>query len=104
MDFVVKTLYQLPRIAYTAEYCIILVVCVYYVCLCSFLQLLEAMGGQPNVVECAFVESDVTEAAYFATPLTLGKNGVEKNNGMGTLSEFEKEKLREVRWSCFLSV
>ena len=62
------------------------------------------MGGKPNVVECAFVESNVTEAAYFATPLTLGKNGVEENNGMGTLSAFEQEKLKEVRQSYLILV
>ena len=34
-------------------------------------QLLKAMQGE-DVVECAFVESSVTEAAYFSTPLKLG--------------------------------
>merc|ERR1712157_182291 len=46
--------------------------------------------GQEGVVECAFVASDVTEAKYFATPLVLGPGGVEKNLGLGTLSEFEQ--------------
>lgn len=55
------------------------------------------MGGKSDVVECAFVKSDVTEANYFATPLLLGKNGVEKNFGLGTLSDFEKTKLKEVK-------
>ena len=34
-------------------------------------QLLKAMKGE-SVTECAYVSSDVTEAAYFATPLQLG--------------------------------
>lgn len=38
----------------------------------SLLQLLQAMRGESGVVECAFVESSVTEAAYFSTPLELG--------------------------------
>lgn len=59
-------------------------------------QLLEAMAGKSNIVECAFVKSDVSEAPYFATPLLLGKNGVEQNFGMGELSDFEKKKLQEV--------
>lgn len=59
-------------------------------------QLLEAMAGKSNIVECAFVQSDVSEAPYFATPLLLGKNGVEQNLGMGELSDFEKKKLQEV--------
>lgn len=63
-------------------------------------QLLEAMAGKSNIVECAFVKSDVSEAPYFATPLLLGKNGVEQNFGMGELSDFEKKKLQEVcAWS-----
>mgnify|MGYP003344616733 CR=1 FL=1 len=57
--------------------------------------LLRAMKGEPNVIECAYVKSDVTEAPYFATPLLLGKNGVEKNLGLGTLSQFEKSLLEK---------
>merc|ERR1712025_11923 len=52
--------------------------------------LIKGMQGQEGVVECAFVASDVTEAKYFATPLVLGPGGVEKNLGLGTLSEFEQ--------------
>jgi malate dehydrogenase len=40
------------------------------------------------------VESDVTEAKYFSTPLLLGKNGLEKNLGLGKLSEFEQGLLK----------
>lgn len=65
---------------------------------CSpFFQLLEAMNGKDGVIECAFVKSDVTEAAYFANPILLGKDGMAKNLGMGTLSDFEKKKLQEVK-------
>merc|ERR1712083_921110 len=52
--------------------------------------LIKGMQGQEGVVECAYVASDVTEAKYFATPLVLGPSGVEKNLGLGTLSEFEQ--------------
>ncbi|ESO11257.1 hypothetical protein HELRODRAFT_104724 [Helobdella robusta] len=51
--------------------------------------LLQALSGEDGVVECAFVASEETEAKYFSTPLLLGKNGVEKNLGLGKLSEFE---------------
>ena len=54
------------------------------------------MAGKSGIVECAFVKSDVTETPYFATPLLLGKNGLEQNMGMGEISEFEKKKLQEV--------
>jgi malate dehydrogenase len=36
----------------------------------------------------------VTEAAFFATPILLGKNGLEKNLGLGKLNDFEKDLLK----------
>merc|ERR1712243_217954 len=52
--------------------------------------LIKAMNGQEGVVECSYVASDITESPYFATPVLLGPSGVEKNLGLGTLSEFEQ--------------
>lgn len=52
--------------------------------------LIKGMSGQEGVVECSYVDSDVTEAKFFATPVVLGPNGVEKNLGLGTLTEFEQ--------------
>lgn len=57
--------------------------------------LLKGLKGEGNVVECAYVKSDVTEAKYFSTPLVLGKNGVEKNMGLGKLSPFEESQVKE---------
>merc|ERR1712029_986453 len=56
--------------------------------------LIKAMNGQEGVIECAYVASNVTEAPYFATPILLGPNGVAKNLGLGTLSEFEEGLLK----------
>merc|ERR1712117_505581 len=36
----------------------------------------------------------LTEATYFSTPLLLGKNGLEKNLGLGKLSAYEEELLK----------
>ncbi|XP_013184239.1 malate dehydrogenase, mitochondrial [Amyelois transitella] len=55
---------------------------------------LRGLNGDSNVVECAYVKSDLTEAAYFANPLVLGKNGVEKNLGFGKLNAYEQELLK----------
>merc|ERR1711910_24115 len=55
--------------------------------------LIKGINGQEGVVECAFVASNVTEAKYFATPLVLGPNGIEKNLGLGTLTSFEQDLL-----------
>jgi len=55
---------------------------------------IKGLNGKEGVVECAFVDSDVTEAKFFATPILLGKNGLEKNLGLGKLNDFEKELLK----------
>lgn len=55
------------------------------------ISLLKAMKGDQNIVECTYVESDITEAKYFSTPVLLGKNGLEKNLGMPKLNDFEKK-------------
>jgi len=57
--------------------------------------LIKGMNGEEGVVECAYVASDLTEAAYFSTPLVLGPNGMEKNLGLGILTDFEKELLKK---------
>ncbi|KAL8567249.1 malate DEHYDROGENASE, NAD-dependent [Nucella lapillus] len=56
--------------------------------------LIDALNGKNEVVQCAFVRSDVTDATYFSTPLLLGKNGVEKNLGMGKLLDYEVNLLK----------
>ena len=38
---------------------------------------LRALAGEPGVVECAYVESHLTELPYFASPVRLGRHGVE---------------------------
>jgi len=57
--------------------------------------ILEALKGKTGLVECAYVASTVTSAEYFATPILLGKNGVERNLGLAQLSDFEEKKLVE---------
>merc|ERR1719411_2566665 len=55
---------------------------------------MKAKAGQ-EVVECAYVESNVTEAEYFATPLLLGPEGLKSNLGMSKLTAFEEEMLKK---------
>lgn len=55
------------------------------------LSLVKALNGQSNVIECAYVMSDIAGTKYFATPLLLGRNGIEKNLGIGKLSDYEQE-------------
>ncbi|EBS5739969.1 malate dehydrogenase, partial [Salmonella enterica subsp. enterica serovar Eastbourne] len=42
------------------------------------LSLVRAMQGESNVVECTYTEGDGKYARFFAQPVVLGKNGVEK--------------------------
>lgn len=60
------------------------------------ISLIKAMKGEKGIVECAYVESDVVpECQWFATPIELGVNGIEKNFGLGELDAFEQQKLKE---------
>ena len=51
---------------------------------------LKALRGE-EVTQCAFVESSLTEAQYFASPVKFGKNGVEEILPLGDLSAYEKQ-------------
>lgn len=53
------------------------------------ISLIRAMNGEKGIVECAYVESDVTSCGWFSTPLELGVNGIEKNLGLPELNEYE---------------
>jgi malate dehydrogenase len=50
---------------------------------------IKAMKGE-SVVQCAYVESTLTDAAYFASPCKFGPNGVEEVLPFGELSAYEK--------------
>jgi len=54
-------------------------------------RLLEAAAGKAGVVECCFVESEVTDMDFFSSPVTLGPSGVEEIHGIGELSAVEQE-------------
>ena len=58
-------------------------------------RLLEALKGAPGIVECSFVESEVTDAQLFSTKIELGKEGVKQIHGLGELTDFEKKGLAE---------
>ena len=57
------------------------------------LSLVKALNGDKDVVECTYVEGSGELARFFAQPVLLGKNGVEKILNFGTLSEFEQTTL-----------
>ena len=54
---------------------------------------LRAKNGEANIVECTYVESKVTEAPFFSSKVTLGRDGVDTVHGLGALSDYEKAAL-----------
>ena len=57
------------------------------------LSLVRALNGEEGVIECTYVEGSGDMARFFAQPVLLGKNGVEKILGYGDLSIFEEKTL-----------
>jgi malate dehydrogenase len=57
------------------------------------LSLVRALNGEEGVIECTYVEGSGDMARFFAQPVLLGKNGVEKILGFGDLSAFEEKTL-----------
>lgn len=53
-------------------------------------EVLRAMNGADDVVQCAFVESTITDAPYFSSPCKFGPNGVEEVMGFGEISKYEQ--------------
>ena len=54
---------------------------------------LRGLNGEAGVVECTFVESNVTSAPFFASKVRLGTEGVAEVLGLGTLSAHEQAGL-----------
>uniref|UniRef100_A0A7C8ZDA7 Malate dehydrogenase n=1 Tax=Opuntia streptacantha TaxID=393608 RepID=A0A7C8ZDA7_OPUST len=54
---------------------------------------LRGLRGDAGVIECAFVESQVTELPFFATKVRLGRNGIDEIYPLGPLSEYERAGL-----------
>ncbi|XP_017886027.1 probable malate dehydrogenase, mitochondrial [Ceratina calcarata] len=59
------------------------------------ISLCKALRHQSNVVECAYVRSCVIpEITYFAAPLELGPNGIQRYLGIPPLNDFECDLLK----------
>jgi len=57
---------------------------------------LKGLSGAEDVVECAYVMSDVVpECPYFSSKVAFGKDGVSKLYPVGTLSEHETTRMAE---------
>jgi len=59
-------------------------------------RVMAGLAGEAGVTECTFVESSITEAKFFASPVTLGKEGVETVHGYGTVTAHEQKLLTDM--------
>lgn len=59
-------------------------------------KLMRAMGGEKDIVECTYVESTVTDARFFSSPVTLGPNGAEEVHGYGEINAHEQKLFGEM--------
>ena len=56
---------------------------------------LMGLQGEPDIYECAFVQSDlVPELDFFASKVQLGPDGVAAQLPLGELSPYENEALK----------
>lgn len=53
-------------------------------------EVLRAMNGADDVVQCAYVESTLTDAPFFASPCKFGPEGVTEVMGFGEISAYEQ--------------
>ncbi|KAI4374535.1 hypothetical protein MLD38_012518 [Melastoma candidum] len=60
---------------------------------------LRALGGDENIYEYSFIESDLTELRFFASRVKLGKNGVETvmASDLQGLTEYEQQGLEALK-------
>jgi malate dehydrogenase len=51
----------------------------------------KALQGEQGIVQCAYVQSSLTDSKFFASPCKFGKDGIEEVLGFGQLSAYEKQ-------------
>ena len=56
---------------------------------------MSSLSGDAQTV-CTFVESDVTEAPFFASKVTLGKDGVDTIHGLGEITPYEEQLVADM--------
>lgn len=59
-------------------------------------RVMAGLAGEAGIMECTFVESAITEAKFFASPVTFGKEGVESVHGYGIISAYEQKLITDM--------
>lgn len=65
---------------------------------------LRAMNGEDEIIECSFVASTLTDLPFFASPVKLGKSGIEGFLPLGKMSEAEKENFEKLKGELQASI
>src|SRR5574344_274912 len=60
------------------------------------LAIVDGLLGKPGVVCCSYVDGGTDYAPFFAQPVLLGREGIEKFMPIGKLSAFEQKNLEEM--------
>jgi malate dehydrogenase len=60
---------------------------------------LRAMAGDPDVYECTYVQSELTELPFFASRVKLGKDGVESiiSSDLEGVTDYEAKALEALK-------
>jgi malate dehydrogenase len=60
---------------------------------------LRALAGDPDVYECTFIQSEITDLPFFASRVKLGKNGVESviSADLEGVTEYEAKALEALK-------
>ncbi|KAJ8769361.1 hypothetical protein K2173_002565 [Erythroxylum novogranatense] len=58
---------------------------------------LRGLRGDANIIQCAYVASEVTELPFFASKVRLGRAGVEEIYPLGPLNEYERAGLEKAK-------
>mmetsp|Transcript_9992 Transcript_9992/g.31749 ORF Transcript_9992/g.31749 Transcript_9992/m.31749 type:complete len:343 (-) Transcript_9992:125-1153(-) len=59
-------------------------------------RVMAGLAGEKGITECTFVQSTITEASFFASPVTLGKEGVHTIHGYGEVNDHEKKLIADM--------
>merc|ERR1712113_77709 len=59
-------------------------------------KVMAGLAGESGITECTFVESTITEAKFFASKVTLGKEGVDTIHDLGTINDHEKKLIADM--------
>ncbi|KAH9620797.1 hypothetical protein KSS87_012566 [Heliosperma pusillum] len=65
---------------------------------------LRGLRGDAGVIECTFVDSQVTELPFFATKVRLGRSGAEEIFPLGPLNEYERVGLEKAKKELAVSI